>query len=418
MSEATQNVTTVTLSRHGNFLKLWFGQSVSLLGSAVTNIALPLVAVGLLQATVFQMGVLRALAYIPYIVLGLYVGVWVDRLRRRPLLIVANTIRALVLLVVPLSAVAGQLRIEVLYGVALAVGVASLFFEFAYQAYLPSLIPADALVDGNSKLAQSESVARIVGPAVGGFLVQLLSAPMAIIIDAASYVVSALTLVLIRDREARAVAETRPAIHREIAEGLSFVFRHPIIRALAVNSGLSNFCGSMVLAVYFVYLARELALPAGLIGIVLSAGGPGGLLAAATSSRVAGRVGIGPTLLLGQLLMVGNVALLAATLVVPAAAVPLLLLSSFALGLGAQYYNVTLYSMRQAITPAPLRGRTVASVRLLTVGAMPIGALVGGYLGERVGIGPTIEIALAGAVVALLPVLLSDVPRLRVVPTP
>src|SRR5260221_2641355 len=222
---------------------------------------------------------------------------------------------------------------------------------------------------------------------------------MAIIVDAASYVVSALTLVLIRDREARAVAESRPAIHRDIAEGLSFVFRHPIIRALAVNSGLSNFCGSMVLAVYFVYLVRELALPAGLIGIVLSAGGPGGLLAAATSSRVAGRVGIGPALLVGQLLMVGNVALLAATLVVPTAALPLLLLSSFALGLGAQYYNVTLYSMRQAITPAPLRGRTVASVRLLTVGAMPVGALVGGYLGECVGIGPTIEIALVGAVV-------------------
>jgi MFS family permease len=230
MLESSQSVGTVSLLRHGNFVKLWLGQSVSLLGSAVTNIALPLVAVGLLQATVFQMGVLRALAFIPYIVLGLYVGVWVDRLRRRPVLIVANTIRALVLLVVPLSAVAGQLRIEVLYGVALAVGVASLFFEFAYQAYLPSLIPADALVDGNSKLAQSESVARIVGPAVGGFLIQVLSAPMAIIIDAASYVVSAVTLILITDREARAVAKTRPAIHREIAEGLAARSSGPIHR--------------------------------------------------------------------------------------------------------------------------------------------------------------------------------------------
>lgn len=406
-----------SLWRHGDFLKLWSGQTVSLLGSSVTNIALPLVALGVLQATVFQMGVLSALAYVPYVAFGLFAGVWVDRLPRRSVLIAANLARALFLIVIPVGAVAGVLRIEVLYAVALAFGIATVFFEFAYQAYLPTLVPAETLVDGNSKLAQSQSVARIVGPSLAGVLIELVTAPLAIIVDAVSYLVSAASLLLIRQREpAQAAARRRPVLH-EVREGLSFVFRHPVIRVLAINSGLSNFSGSIVSAVYFVYLARELALSPALIGIVLAAGGPGALLASATAGPVAERMGVGPAMLAGQLFMVGTNALLASAVLVPAAAFPLLLLASFVLGAGATYYNVTLFSMRQALTPAELRGRTVASVRLVTVGTMPVGALVGGFLGETIGISATILIAFAVAVVALLPVLLSEVPRLRTVPS-
>ncbi len=383
----------------------------------MTNIALPLVALGLLQATVFQMGVLSALSFVPYVGFGLFAGVWVDRLPRRDVLIAANVARALLLIVIPIGAVAGVLRIDVLYAVALAFGVATVFFEFAYQAYLPALIPGDALVDGNSKLAQSQSIARIVGPSLAGVLIELVTAPIAIVVDAASYVVSATTLVLIRRREPAPGTSAHRPVLQEVREGLSFVFRHPVIRVLAINSGLSNFSGSMIGAIYFVYLARELALSPAVIGIILAAGGPGALLASATAGRVAKRMGVGPAMVAGQLLMVATNALLAAAVVVPAAAFPLLLLASFALGAGATYYNVTLFSMRQALTPAELRGRTVASVRLVTVGTMPVGALAGGALGEAIGLSATILVAFGVAVVALLPILLSEVPRLRTVPS-
>lgn len=405
----------MTLWRHTDFLKLWSGQTISMLGSSVTGIALPLVALGPLHATVFQMGVLNALGSVPYLTIGLFAGVWIDRLRRRPVLIAADVALALLLAVIPITTAAGVLRMEVLFALALGAGVASLFFEFAYQAYLPALIPAALLVDGNSKLAQSSSLARIVGPSFAGILIELVTAPVAIVVDAASYVVSAVALGVIRHREPPPSRTGRRPIVREIRDGLAFVFGHPVIGALAVNSGLSNMFGAMVGATYFVYLARELALSPAVIGIVLAAGGPGALVASASASRVAKWAGIGPALLLGQLLMVANTGLVVASLAVPGAAVPLLVVASFVLAAGATYYNVTLFSMRQALTPAELRGRTVASVRLLTVGAMPIGALAGGFLGDRIGVGATIQVAFAGAVVALVPILLSAVPRTRTV---
>ncbi|HLZ62543.1 MAG TPA: MFS transporter [Ktedonosporobacter sp.] len=408
---------SVSLWRHYGFLLLWGGQSISQLGSQVTRWALPLTAVLFLKATPFQMGLLLALGNLPSLLAGLLAGAWVDRVRRRPLLIVTDIGRALMLGSIPVAAWLGLLSMLQLYLIAFLTGILTVVFNVAYRSFLPSLVERDHLVEGNSKLGASEAVAGIVGPGLAGGLVQWLSGPTAILGDAFSFLVSALSLALIRVQEKHLPeAQTPRHLWREIGEGLSTVFHHPILRTLAGVSGLFNFFDSLLMTVYVLYLTQTIGISAAQVGIVFAVGGIGGLLGALLASRVTGRLGLGPALLASVLL--ASVAELAIG-VAGGPVLPGFLLVAIAEALveaATTLYSINGVSLRQAIVPIQLQGRVNATMNVVAYGAIPLGALLGGLLGGY-GLRLTVLLAGGGVFLAFLWVLLSPVRHLHALPT-
>lgn len=407
------------LWRHPNFLKLWAGQTISLLGSGVTLLALPAVAIYTLGATPLQMGLLAATGSLPGLLFGLVVGAWVDRRRRRPLLIIADLGRGLLLLAIPAMALLGVLRMGHLYAVAFLVGILSLIFEVAAQSLLPALVGREHLVEGNSKLETSRAAAEIAGPNVGGVLVQLVTAPLALLADALSFLISGLLVVLLRTTEpdpAPRVPGRR--LVGEIDEGLRWVVGHPILRPLVGATAVLTFANSVIDALFFLYLAQGLALPPALFGAALGIGGAGFLLGALAAERVAARAGIGPTLV-GALALAGL-----GDLVLPlAGGAPLvvgllLVVAQFLFGLGVVAFRVTAVSLRQGLAPDRLLGRVNASARVVVQGLTPLGALLGGLLGERLGLRETLFLAAGGELLAALWLLASPIRRLREAPAP
>ena len=286
---------------HRDFRRLWAGETVSLFGSEVTELALPLVAVLVLDAEAAQMGLLAAARFAPFLLVTLPAGAWVDRRRRRPVLIGSNLGRALLVGLVPLLAGLGLLRMGHLYAVAFAVGAFTVVFDVAYQSYLPSLVEREQLVEGNSKLQASASVARVGGPGLGGLLVQLVGAPRALLLDAGSYVVSAASLLAIRNREPAPVADRdgqpRARLRQEIGEGLAVTYRNPVLRSMAGLAATYNLFSQVIEALLVLYATRELGLSAGVIGLVISAGSIGALAGAALTGRLQRRLGVGPSLI-------------------------------------------------------------------------------------------------------------------------
>ncbi len=399
-----------SLWRHSDFLKLWAGESVSLLGSQITFLALPLTAVTWLQATPFEMGLLGALEFAPFLLFSLVAGVWADRLPRRPILMAANIGRALLLGSIPLMALNGSLTMGYLYAMAFGVGVSTVFFDVAYQSYLPVLVTREQLVEGNSKLEGSSSVAQIAGPALAGGLVQAFTAPIAVAADAASFLVSAFCLGLIRRREipGNRAGKWKP-IWGEIREGLEVVFHSPILRSIAGCTATNNFFSNVRFAVLTIYVVRELGIEPGLLGIIFAVGSVGALIGALWGSAIARRWGVGPTLIGAALVgAIGSLAL-------PAAqgsttfAVAMLILGLFINGGANPVYNITQMSLRQAIIPLRLQGRMNASMRFLVWGTIPLGSLTGGALGELIGIHTTLVIGAIGGLLAVTWVFFSPV---------
>lgn len=398
------------LWRDVDFLKLWAGQTVSLFGSQVTFLALPLTAVLMLKATPLQVGILTAVGAAPALLLGVFVGAWVDRVARRPLMITADVGRFLLLGLIPLAALAGVLRIELLYGISFGLGILTLLFDVAYQAFLPHLVAREQLVEGNSKLELSRSAADVVGPGLGGALVQLFSAPVAIAADAVTFLVSALSLGMLHTPEGRSAQPTgRAGIWREIGEGLAFVAGQPVVRALVGSRATLILFNNLLEAIFILYLARSLGLAPALIGTIFTIGSVGFLVGAVLASRVTRRLGVGTTLL-GAPLLIGL-----ADLCIPAAgwvrvaALPLLVAGQFLFGLGRPIYNINRVSLSQAVTPEALQGRTGASSELLTAGAAAVGAIAGGVLGQRIGLQPALVIAAGGEMLSCLWIALSPV---------
>lgn len=390
------------LRRNPEFLKLWAGESVSLLGSQVTALALPLVAAVALRATPVEMGVLAAADTAPILALGLVAGAWSDRRRRRPLLLAANAGRAALLATIPLAALLGRLALPQLYAVAFLVGALGVVFDTTYQAYLPALVARDALVAGNARLEVSRSVAQVVGPAAAGALVALVTAPLAIALDAGSFVVAAVSVALIRRPEpAPAAGEKRLGLGREIVAGLRYIAMHRLLRALTAATGLANLASGAIFALLILYLARDLALPPAVIGALLTVGGPAALLGALSVDRIAGRLDVGRTLVVGSLVFTAGDFALALAGGPRGATVAVLALAQALIGFGSPVYNVTAISLRQSLTPDALLGRVTASARVVTVGALPLGALLGGALGARLGLRPTLLVAACWAL--LLP---------------
>jgi MFS family permease len=417
---------SASLLRQPDFVKLWTAETVSQFGTQVSQLAIPFVAITLLNATTFEIGLLNVVDFLPFLLIGLVAGVWVDRLHRRPILIAADLGRAVLLATIPLAYALDVLTILQLYVVGFAVGCLTVFFDVAYQSYLPSLVGREHLVEGNGKLEISRSAAAILGPGFGGLLIGILQAPFAIIADAISYVGSALFVLLIRrhepppDHHEGTVAGPRTGMRREMAEGLRYVVTHRYLRSIAACTGWGNLFGNIGFAVLMVFAYRELQMPVEAVGAAFSIGSLGALAGAFGSSRIAARIGVGPTIVLFA--SIGAPTLLLFPLVPVGAPLWLMMavlaLNGFVGGIGMVVYNVNQVSLRQAITPTRLQGRMNASMRWFVWGTIPIGALIGGALGTLIGLRETLIIAAVGESLAFLFVLLSPVRSIREMPAP
>jgi MFS family permease len=377
-----------------NFALLWTGQAISELGSHITGQGLPLVANLVLGATSVQMGLLVALGMFPVLLIGLLAGVWVDRLRRRPILIIADLARALLLLSIPVTALLGWLRIEQLYSIAALVGVITVFFDVANQAFLPQLVTREQIVEANSKLSASSSLAEVGGPTLAGVLVQGLTAPIAIVFDALSFLISALCVGLIRVREPRpSVGTERPHVWRDIRAGLHVIVATPVLRAIMLCSSTRNFCGGAFAALYSLYVIRELGMTPLLYGVFVGAGGAGALLGALLANRLAQRFHIG-RILVGAALLDGIVMPLTPLAGGSKVAIVFLLILGQLVGDCAYtIYEIHALSLCQELVPAHLLGRANASMRVLVAGMVPLGALLAGFVATAIGMRMTLLIA-------------------------
>jgi MFS family permease len=408
----------IGLWHHTEFQKLWSAQMVSLVGSQVTLLALPLTATLTLQASPAEMGVLQALSLVPALVVGLAAGVWIDRTRRRPVLIAADLGRAALLATIPLSAYLGLLRIEQLYVVALLAGVLTVFFDIAHVSLLPSLVPREQLAEGNSKLEVSRSVALIVGPGATGLLVQTIGAPIAIALDALSFVGSAAFLGLIRTPEMPPPPREPGAagFWSELAAGLRLVAREPYLRTMALSLAAYNLFAQWIGAVYVLYAIRELNLEPATLGLILTVGGFSFPVGALFAARVANRIGLGPAIVWGAGVCDAAFLLIPVSIVWPAAAVPILMAAQLFATLTGPVTAINQLSLRQALTPDQLRGRVNATMRFLALSTGPLGAIVGGLMGSTIGLWPAILLGALGIQLGFVMFLFSPLRKLEVLP--
>ena len=407
------------LWRHRNFLKLWSAETVSQFGTQVSQLALPLTAVLVLDATAFQVAALGTVEFLPFILFTLPAGVWVDRLPCRPILIAGDFGRAVLLASIPIAYVADALTLGQLYVVGFLVGICTVFFDVAYQSYLPALVAREHIIEGNSKLEISRSSAQIGGPGFGGLLVQIFTAPYAILVDAASFIGSGLFIFGIRKEEERAAVvsgvEEKSSLWTELKEGLRFVLGNPNLRAQAGCTATSNFFSQFSFAIIIVFLVRELGLSPGVIGLSISLGSVGALLAAVTATRISGRFGIGPTTIATGLLW-GPSTLLIALAPAGNVAIPFLVVGQLALGFAIVVYNIVQVSYRQTICPPRLQGRMNSVMRFIVWGTIPLGSLIGGALAGLIGLRETMVLGAIGSGLAVLWIVLSPQRHLREMP--
>lgn len=411
-----------SLLRHPDFLKLWTAETVSVFGSAITQLALPLIAATYLQVSPFEFALLTTIEFLPFILFSLPAGVWVDRLRRRPILIVADLGRAVAIASIPVAFYFDALTIWQLYIVGFVNGCFTVFFDVAYQSYLPSVVERDQLVDGNSKLEITRSAAQILGPGAAGILIGLLKAPFAMVLDSLSYLWSAIFVFWIRRPEPpvephdEATHGPKPSMRQEIAVGLRYVTRHRWLRSIAATTGISNFFGNVMGAILILYLVDERDLGPASIGIAFSIGSIGFLLAAFTTGRATNRLGVGRMLVLTAIgFSVSGLPLVFAS---DAQIFWAVALSGFMAGFFGVAWNINQVSLRQAITPPRMQGKMNATMRFIVWGTMPVGAILGGALGNIIGLYPTIVIGAVGGLVAFIPVTLSSVRHITTMPEP
>lgn len=399
---------------HRDFRRLWAGDTVSQVGTFVGQTVIPLLAATVLAASPFEMGVLTSAETAAFLLIGLPAGVWVDRMRRRRLMLRADFARSALLLTVPVAWWGGWLTLAQLVVVALLVGVATVFFDVAYQSYLPSLVGREHLVEGNTKLQASQSVAQVVGPGVGGALAQLAGAANAVLATGFGFLTSALCLLRIEKEEPVPARHEDPRLWPQITEGLRFVFGNPVLRAITASTATANFAGGMFSAVEVLFLTRSVGLDAAGVGVLLAFSGAGGVLGAFTSGRVSRRIGHARSIWLVPTLT--SPVLLLVPLAEPGWRVGLAAVGLMTFAYGVIVYNIAQVSYRQAICPDHLLGRMNASVRFVVWGITPLGGLAGGALGEVAGLRGTVWIATAGETLALLWVICSPLRHQREIP--
>jgi len=409
------------LWRHRDFLKLWSAETISQFGSQVGGLALPLVAILVLDATVFEVAALTTVEFLPFILFTLPAGVWVDRLPRRPILIVGDFGRAALLVSVPIAYVADTLTLGQLFVVGFLVGIFQVFFDVAYQSYLPSLVERNQIIEGNSKFEISRSAAQVGGPGLAGGLVELFTAPYAVLLDAISFLASGLFILRIRKEEPRPEVATidgrKPSMWTDLKEGLRFVLGNPNLRAQAGCTATSNLFSSVAFSILLVFAVRELGLSAGVIGIIFSIGAAGSLAAALTATRVSRRFGIGPTSIVAAALF-GPTMLLIAFAPAGNGAIPFLVAAMLVFGYTVVVYNIVQVSYRQAICPPRLQGRMNSVIRFIVWGTIPIGTLLGGALATWIGMRETIVVGAIGGGLGALFLLFSPQRHLHETPEP
>lgn len=405
------------LLRMRDFRLLLAGAAAGQVGAQVTLVALPLVAVLVLKAPAFEVGLLTAAETAAFLLIGLPAGAWVDRMRKLPLMIRADVVRAAAMASVPLAAVADVLTMAQLYVVALVTGAATVFFDVAHQSYLPQLLPKEQLMAGNGALETVRSSAHVAGPGLGGGLVQLVGAHLAIVADAIGYAVSALFLMAMkRPPEPRPEPVPGASLRSDIAEGLRFVLGHPLLRVIAATTGLGNFFTAMLMATQTVFLVRVLGLEPASVGLMLSASAAGGLLGALTAGALAGRLGQARIIWLSAL-ATGPFALLW-PLSGHGAAAALFAAGSGVVSFGAVVYNVAQVSFRQTLCPPRLLGRMNATLRFLVWGTLPLGAVVGGAVAGSFGARAALWVCALGFLLVPIPLLCSPLRRMRDLPAP
>ncbi len=367
------------LWRHPDFLKLWFGQTLSEFGSRITREALPLIAVIVLAASPDDIGMLVAVASVPVFILGLFIGVPVDRLRRRPLMMIADSIRLLLVLLLPIAAFTGNLTMPLLMLITALMSLLGLLFQTAYRAVLPTLIQRDQLADGNAKLATTDSLAEIGGPAIAGFLIQAVGAPLAVLLDAVSYLFSIISITLIRQPEPKPDKTKHHAnILYDVREGIRLIARDPVLRVLAISMGCRTFFGNFFAALYAYYAIQELSLSPASLGVLVSMGGIGALAGAFIAGRLPARTG---TILIGALL----VHAVSGFLVPLAFGSPILIFGMMAAAqivgdTAMMVYGIHEITLRQLRVPNDFLGRANATMDFIAEGIAPVGALVGGAI--------------------------------------
>jgi len=403
-----------SLFRHADFRRLFAGDAFSQLGMFVGMTAIPLLAATVLAATPFQMGLLTASEMLGFLLIGLPAGVWVDRMRRRPLMIAADLTRAVLMLSVPIAWWLGVLTLAQVIVAVLLTGIATVFFDVSYQSYLPTLVGREHLVEGNAKLQAVQSTAVLAGPSTAGVLVQLVSAASTVLATGLGYLGSALCLLRIRATEPEPERTEHDRLLPQMLEGLRFVFGSPTLRAITLCTATANLFNGTFDAVRVLFLTRTAGLSPALVGALFAVSGVGGIVAALVSGPVILRIGQARSIWL-----------------IPALTMPLTLLfplvsqgwglalAAFGMvssGFGIILYNVAQVSYRQAICPDRMLGRMNASVRFIVWGAMPIGGLLGGVLGEAIGLTATVWVGLAGQTVAVFWVVCSPLRRMRDLP--
>jgi MFS family permease len=446
-----------SLFHHRNFLRLWTAATVSLFGTQVSQIAIPFMAAVLLTASPGEVGLLTTIEFLPFLLFTLPAGVWVDRFPKKRILVIGDLGRAVMLISIPIAYALGALTIWQLYVVGFVNGLMTVFFDVADQSYLPVILERDELIEGNSKLQISMSAAQILGQPFGGGLVAILTAPISVLVDAVSYVLSAGLILSIREKVRGRAGASAPArdpardgivgtppsdrtsgdptaqvetenpglaagsleggggMRRQLMDGLRFIVRHEYLGNIAATTGTSNLFGNIGFAIFPVYAYRVLQMEPAAVGTIGGLGGVGVLVGALVTNRIQARLGVGWTIILFAALT-GPVGLLI-PLATPATAFMFLAASFFLSSICNVAYNVSQVSLRQAITPEYLLGRMNASMRFLVWGTIPIGSLIGAALSEIVGVQTTIWISAILGLFSFLPVLFSSVRRVVTIPT-
>ncbi|MQS15663.1 MFS transporter [Streptomyces kaniharaensis] len=404
--------------RNGDFLRFWLGETVSLLGTQVTNLALPLTAINAFGATDEQVGLLRFLQLVPYLGLALLIGVWTDRARRRPVMLGANLVRLVLLGLVPLLYWWHALDLPVLMVIACAVGIASVVFDVSWMSYVPVLVKSpEHYVEASARMGASSSAADVAGPGLAGVLVSALGAPVALVVDACSYAVSLVSLLLIRTPEPRPEPAAERHLLRELGDGLGWVMRDGVLRALALIGFCCNFSMITVWTMFLLYGTHDLRLGSTTLGTVFAVASVGGLIGALISRRVIARFP------LGRVYLVAQSALLLGPTLIPAATGPrpvmigMFVLSFFTTYLGLGVAGVIIVSLRQAVTPQSMMGRMTAAFRTLLFGGGALGGLSAGLLTGQLGARGALTVAAAGSAVVVIGLVLSPVSRLQDLPS-
>lgn len=401
-----------------DFRRLWVGQTLSMFGTNMIAVAVPLIAAVSLGASVFAMSLITATEFVPYLVISLFVGVWLDRRPKRQIIVLTDLVRAGALLVVPVAWWSGALSVPLLIAVVFVVGSCSVVADIGNAAILPSLVENADLMEGNSKLEVSQSVSNLAGLTVGGVVVQALTGPIAVLVNVFTYAAAALSTALIRKRETRPEpAEEPESVWRSMAEGIRFIFGYQTIRTLVIVTFVINFFVFATDPVFLYFIAADLKLAPWLVGVIMAASGAGWLLGALVAPRLSKRIPFGP-LVIAAVTGIALSSMIApvATLLPVVPAVALLIMAQASHSVTVIVANVNIRSYRSAVTPDDMQGRMNASARMLVMAGSPFGAFAGGALGSWLGTSAALVIGSAGLLVAAVVLGCSSVRQVKPIP--